>query len=146
VTNHELEEEYMGPFKGKPIGGAMSKSHSQSKWQFAIFARVFLLIPLSRFDTTLKRNKIICVGWWAVIKINIVKILKGCSRLCSTHKGYLPSLEKAEHALLSIALGKCILMSFLFLGYFCKSVYTFDICNLSHQLIKNSSQSERVLQ
>jgi hypothetical protein len=93
--------------------------------------RVFLSAPLSRFNTTLKpKNKIICVGRWAAIKINIEKNWKGSSRLSNAHKGYLPSLEKTEHALLSIALGQCIPMSFIFLGYFCKCVYPFDICNL----------------
>ncbi len=87
-----------------------------------------------------KQNQIICVGWWAVIKIKLGKNWKGCLRLSNAHKGYFPSLEKAEHALLFIALGSCILMSFLFLGYFYKSVYPFDICDLSHQLIKSPSQ------
>jgi hypothetical protein len=58
--------------------------------------------------------KIICFGRWAAIEIQIVKTSKGCSRLSNAHKGYPPSLEKAEHALLSIALGKCILKSSLF--------------------------------
>jgi hypothetical protein len=69
--------------------------------------------PLARFNTI--ENKInICVGRWAAIKTE--KKIGRAARDFQMNKGYLPSVEKAGQALLSIALGYCILMSIL--GYF----------------------------
>ena len=147
VTNHELEGEDMGPFenisKGKlydEIGkqadrGTMSKPHSQSRWPPPSLHVFFFRHHCrdSSDSTPFKIKKI--VGRCRNYNLLQKKKLKSCSR--NADQGISPITGKAEHVLLSIVLGYCILIAFLFLGYFCQSVHPFDvaICRINQSRV-----------
>ena len=148
VTNHELEGEDMGPFenisKGKlydEIGkqadrGTMSKPHSQSRWPppslHVFFFRHHCRDSSDSTPFKIKKN---CGPVPQLKPFAKKRKLKSCSR--NADQGISPITGKAEHVLLSIVLGYCILIAFLFLGYFCQSVHPFDvaICRINQSRV-----------